>query len=50
MITQSGEFMGPALERVFAALGATLITDLRAPGAQIDLAAQIVADAARSTC
>jgi len=37
--------MGPALERVFAALGATLITDLRAPGAQIDLAAQIVADA-----
>jgi len=45
LITQSGEFMGPALERVFAALGATLITDLRAPGAQIDLAAQIVADA-----
>ena len=44
LLTQSGEFMGPALQRVFSALGATVLADARpldAPGA----AAQVVAQA-----
>ena len=44
LLTQSGEFMGPALQRVFSALGATVMADARpldAPGA----AAQVVAQA-----
>ena len=44
LLTQSGEFMGPALQRVFTALGATVMADARpldAPGA----AAQVVAQA-----
>jgi NAD(P)-dependent dehydrogenase (short-subunit alcohol dehydrogenase family) len=45
LITQSGEFMGPALERVFAALGAIVIADPRAPGKEKNVAAQLVEDA-----
>jgi 2-keto-3-deoxy-L-fuconate dehydrogenase len=45
LITQSGEFMGPALQRVFAALGALVIADPRALGADKDMAARVVADA-----
>ena len=42
LITQSGDFMGPALERVFTSLGAVVIADPRAPGAEPELAGRIV--------
>jgi 2-keto-3-deoxy-L-fuconate dehydrogenase len=45
LLTQSGAFMGPALERVFTALGAVVIADPRAPGGTKETAAQVVADA-----
>ena len=45
LITQSNDFMGPALARVFAALGADVIADARVPGAGNAVAAQVVADA-----
>ena len=45
LITQAGEFMGPALERVFAALGAVVIADPRALGDDPALAAEVVAQA-----
>jgi 2-keto-3-deoxy-L-fuconate dehydrogenase len=45
LITQSGEFMGPALERVFAALGGVVIADPRALGVDTTMAAKVVADA-----
>lgn len=45
LITQSDDFMGPALERVFAALGAVVIADRRAPGEAPGVAAQVVAAA-----
>ena len=47
LITQSDEFMGPALARVFSALGATVICDPRALGDDPDLARQVVDDAGR---
>lgn len=43
LLTQSAEFMGPALQRVFGALGATLIADARpldAPHAAAEVVAQ----------
>jgi NAD(P)-dependent dehydrogenase (short-subunit alcohol dehydrogenase family) len=45
LITQSEEFMGPALARVFAALGAVVIADRRAPGSDANMARRIVEDA-----
>jgi 2-keto-3-deoxy-L-fuconate dehydrogenase len=45
LITQCGDFMGPALARVFGALGADVVGDPRAPGDAPDLPARIVADA-----
>lgn len=45
LITQSDEFMGAALKRVFAAAGASVIADPRAPGADAGLPARVVADA-----
>ena len=45
LITQSADFMGPALERVFAALGAVVIADPRALGDDPALAAEVVAQA-----
>ena len=45
LITQSGDFMGPALERVFGALGAVVIADRRAPGDDARLARRVVDDA-----
>ena len=45
LITQSGDFMGPALERVFGALGAVVIADRRAPGDAAGLARRVVEDA-----
>jgi len=42
LITQSGDFMGPALERVFSALGAVVIADPRALGEDPDLARRVV--------
>lgn len=45
LITQSAEFMGPALERVFSALGAIVIADPRPLGGEAGLAARVVADA-----
>jgi NAD(P)-dependent dehydrogenase (short-subunit alcohol dehydrogenase family) len=45
LITQSGEFMGPALERVFSTLGATVIADPRALGEEPALAARVVEQA-----
>jgi 2-keto-3-deoxy-L-fuconate dehydrogenase len=45
LITQSGDFMGPALERVFGALGAVVIADRRAPGDEPGLARRVVEDA-----
>jgi NAD(P)-dependent dehydrogenase (short-subunit alcohol dehydrogenase family) len=44
LLTQSQEFMGPALQRVFAALGATVIADARPLDAP-DAAAEVVAQA-----
>jgi NAD(P)-dependent dehydrogenase (short-subunit alcohol dehydrogenase family) len=45
LITQCHDFMGPALTRVFAALGATVIADARAPGDETGLAQRVVDDA-----
>ena len=45
LITQCADFMGPALERVFGALGADGVADPRALGADPGLAAQVVAEA-----
>ena len=42
LITQSGDFMGPALERVFSALGAVVIADPRALGDEPDLGRRVV--------
>ena len=47
LITQSDDFMGPALARVFSALGATVICDTRALGDDPDLARRVVEDAGR---
>lgn len=44
LLTQSDEFMGPALQRVFGALGATVIADTRPLDAP-QAAAQVVAQA-----
>ena len=45
LVTQSGEFMGPALERVFSALGAKVIADPRALADDTGLADRVVRDA-----
>lgn len=45
LITQSRDFMGPALARVFSALGAVVIADARALGNEPDLARQVIEDA-----
>ena len=45
LITQAQDFMGPALVRVFGALGATVIADARALGDDVGLAARVVAEA-----
>lgn len=45
LITQSGDFMGPALERVFGALGAVVVADRRALGDDAGLARRVVEDA-----
>jgi 2-keto-3-deoxy-L-fuconate dehydrogenase len=45
LITQAQDFMGPALVRVFGALGATVIADARALGDEPDMAARVVAEA-----
>jgi len=45
LITQSGEFMGPALERVFSTLGAMVIADPRALGEEPAVAARVVEQA-----
>ena len=46
LITQSGDFMGPALARVFSALGAIVTSDPRALGDEPGLAQRVVDDAA----
>jgi 2-keto-3-deoxy-L-fuconate dehydrogenase len=45
LITQCNEFMGPALTRVFAALGSTVIADARALADEASLAQRVVDDA-----
>ena len=45
LITQSDDFMGPALARVFAALGAAVTADTRALGDDAGLARRVVEDA-----
>ena len=45
LITQSDDFMGPALARVFAALGAAVTADARALGDDPDSARRVVDDA-----
>lgn len=45
LITQAQEFMGPALVRVFGALGAVVIADARPLGDDPGLAARVVAEA-----
>jgi len=45
LITQAQDFMGPALERVFSTLGATVIADARRLGDDAGLAARVVAEA-----
>ena len=45
LITQAQEFMGPALQRVFGALGATVIADARPLGDDASLAVRVVAEA-----
>lgn len=42
LITQAADFMGPALERVFRALGASVCADRRALGDDAALAARVV--------
>jgi 2-keto-3-deoxy-L-fuconate dehydrogenase len=45
LITQAEEFMGPALARVFGALGALVVADPRALGDDPSTAARVVEDA-----
>jgi 2-keto-3-deoxy-L-fuconate dehydrogenase len=45
LLTQSEEFMGPALRRVFGALGATVVADARPLGDDPTLAAKVVEQA-----
>ena len=45
LITQSDDFMGPALARVFAALGAGVTADTRSLGDNAGLARRVVEDA-----
>ncbi|NRF66928.1 SDR family oxidoreductase [Aquincola sp. S2] len=45
LITQSSDFMGPALQRVFGALGATVVADPRPLGDHPALARQVVSEA-----
>jgi len=45
LITQCNEFMGPALTRVFAALGSTVIADARALADETSLAQRVVDNA-----
>jgi NAD(P)-dependent dehydrogenase (short-subunit alcohol dehydrogenase family) len=45
LLTQAQDFMGPALQRVFAALGAEVVADARALGDDAGLAARVVQDA-----
>jgi 2-keto-3-deoxy-L-fuconate dehydrogenase len=45
LITQCGEFMGPALQRVFAELGASVIADPRAFGDDAAMAQRVVHEA-----
>ncbi len=45
LITQAQDFMGPALVRVFGALGATVIADARPLGDDADVPARVVAEA-----
>jgi NAD(P)-dependent dehydrogenase (short-subunit alcohol dehydrogenase family) len=45
LITQCRDFMGPALERVFSALGADVVSDPRPLGDDAGLAARVVAEA-----
>lgn len=45
LITQAQDFMGPALARVFSALGASVIADARRLGEDAGLAARVVAEA-----
>ena len=47
LITQSDDFMGPALARVFAALGAAVFADTRALGDDPGMARRVVDDAGR---
>ena len=45
LITQAGDFMGPALERVFAALGAVVVADPRPLGDDRSMAARVIEEA-----
>jgi len=45
LITQAQDFMGPALQRVFGALGATVVADARALGDEAGMAARVVQEA-----
>lgn len=45
LITQARDFMGPALQRVFGALGAKVIADARPLGDDAGMAARVVAEA-----
>ena len=45
LVTQSNDFMGPALQRVFEALGADVRADPRAFGDEPALAARVVEEA-----
>jgi len=47
LLTQSQDFMGPALERVFRRLGADVVADPRPLGEDPGAAAAVVADAGR---
>ena len=45
LITQSDDFMGPALARVFSALGAAVTADARALGDEPDSAQRVIEEA-----
>ena len=45
LITQAGDFMGPALARVFTALGAVVLADARPLGDDRSMAARVVDEA-----
>jgi 2-keto-3-deoxy-L-fuconate dehydrogenase len=45
LVTQAQDFMGPALQRVFGALGAAVVADARPLGDETGMAARVVADA-----